>query len=125
MARAAPRTYPAELKAEFLRLVRERQIISTVAHELGIHRPTAHVWARKAGISTREARQVTPRRDEFLRLRAAGLTRLEARTRVRASARSPTGRDKGSTILNRGPVYPDARVVRYPAKNNTVVPKTR
>lgn len=35
MARAAPRTYPAELKAEFLRLVREREIISTVAHELG------------------------------------------------------------------------------------------
>jgi transposase-like protein len=31
MQRAAPRVYPAELKAEFLRLARERQIISTVA----------------------------------------------------------------------------------------------
>lgn len=58
MARAAPRTYLAELKAEFLRLVREREIISTVAHELGIHRPTAYAWARKAGISTSEARKV-------------------------------------------------------------------
>jgi transposase-like protein len=35
MQRAAPRTYPAELKAEFFRLARERQIISTVACELG------------------------------------------------------------------------------------------
>ena len=33
MQRATPRVYPAELKAEFLRLVRERQIISTVARE--------------------------------------------------------------------------------------------
>jgi transposase-like protein len=48
MARAAPRTYPAELKAEFLRLVRERDIISTVAHDLGIHRPTAYAWARQS-----------------------------------------------------------------------------
>ncbi|MGW4859642.1 transposase [Kocuria palustris] len=58
MHRATPRIYPPELKEEFLRLVRERQIISTVAHELGIHRPTAYAWARKAGISTSEARRV-------------------------------------------------------------------
>ena len=125
MARAAPRTYPAELKAEFLRLVRERQIISTVAHELGIHRPTAYAWARKAGISTSEARKVNPRREEFLRLRAAGLTRVEARARVGADARSATDWDKGITIINRGRVYPDGRVVRYPVKNNDVVPERR
>jgi hypothetical protein len=55
MARAAPRTYPAELKAEFLRLVREREIISTVAHELGIHRLTAYAWARSRDIDLRGA----------------------------------------------------------------------
>ena len=125
MARAAPRTYPAELKAEFLRLVREREIISTVAHELGIHRPTAYAWARKAGISTSEARKVNPRREEFLRLRAAGLTRVEARARVGADARSATDWDKGITIINRGRVYPDGRVVRYPVKNNDGVPERR
>jgi len=69
MKRVAPRVYSPELKTEFLRLVRERQIISTVAVELGIHRPTESAWARKAGISTSEARRVNPRRDEFLRLR--------------------------------------------------------
>nr|THJ66120.1 hypothetical protein EU244_28225 [Rhodococcus qingshengii] len=120
MARAAPRPYPAELKAEFLRLVREREIISTVAHDLGIHRPTAYAWARKAGISTSEARKVNPRREEFLRLRAAGLTRVEARARVGADARSATDWDKGIAIINRGRVYPDGRVVRYPARTMTV-----
>lgn len=77
MKRAAPRTYPTELKEEFLRLVREKQIISTVAVELGVHRPTAYAWARKAGIFTSDARRVNPRGQDFLRLRAEGLTRAQ------------------------------------------------
>lgn len=125
MQRATPRVYPVELKVEFLRLVRERQIISTVARELGIHRPTAYAWARKAGISTSEARSVNPRREKFLRLRQAGLTRAEARARVGADARSATDWDKGITIINRGRVYPDGRVVRYPEQNNGSVPERR
>jgi IS30 family transposase len=125
MQRASPREYSVELKAEFLRLVRERQIISTVAPELGIHRPTAYAWARKAGISTSDARKVNPRREEFLRLRAAGSTRAEARERVGADARSATDWDKGITIIKRGRVYPDGRVVRYPEQNNGGVPERR
>jgi transposase-like protein len=125
MQRATPRVYPAELKADFLRLVRERQIISTVARELGIHRPTAYAWARKAGISTSEARKVNPSREESLRLRAAGLTRAQARVRVGADARSATDWDKGITTINRGRVYPDGRVVRYPERNNGSVPQRR
>ncbi len=125
MQRAAPRVYPPELKEQFLRLVRERQIISTVALELGVHRPTAYAWARKAGISTSEARRVNPRREEFLRLRAAGLTRAEARARVGADARSATDWDKGITIISRGRVYPDGRIVHYPEQNNGNVPERR
>ncbi|WP_442789044.1 IS30 family transposase [Glaciihabitans sp. GrIS 2.15] len=125
MKRAAPRIYPPELKTEFLRLVFERQIISTVAVELGIHRPTAYAWARKAGISTSEARRVNPRRDEFLRLRATGFTRAQARAAVGADARSATDWDKGITIIKRGRIYPDGRVVRYSERNNGVVPERR
>lgn len=125
MQRATPRIYPPELKEEFLRLVRERQIISTVARELGIRRPTAYAWARKAGISTSEARRVNPRREEFLRLRAAGLTRAEARARVGADARSATDWDKGITIISRGRIYPDGRIVRYPEQNNGDMPERR
>ena len=57
---------------------------------------------------------MNPRREEFLRLRAAGFTRAQARTRVGADARSATDWDKGITIINRGRIYPDGRVVRYP-----------
>jgi IS30 family transposase len=125
MKRARPRTYPPELKAEFLRQVREQQIISTVAVELGIHRPTAYAWARKAGISTSQARRVNPRREQFLQLRADGFTRAQARATVGADARSATDWDKGITIIQRGRIYPDGRVVRYPEKNNGVVPERR
>lgn len=55
---------PCGAESEFLRLVREREIISTVDHDLGIHRPAAYTWARKAGISTSEAHTVNPRREE-------------------------------------------------------------
>lgn len=125
MRRAEPRQYSAELKAEFLKLVRERQIISTVARELGIHKPTAYAWARKAGISTSEARRANPRREEFLRLRAAGLTRAQARTEVGADARSATDWDKGITIIKRGRIYPDGRIVRYPERDTGRVPERR
>lgn len=125
MKRDPPRVYSPELKAEFLRLVEERQIISTVAVELGIHRPTAYAWARKAGISTSEARRVNPRRNEFLRLRATGLTRAQARAVVGADARSATDWDKGITIIKGGRIYPDGRVVRYAEKNNGLMPERR
>ncbi|WP_245677120.1 helix-turn-helix domain-containing protein [Nocardia acidivorans] len=72
-----------------------------------------------------EARKVNPRRQEFPRLRAAGLTHAQARKRVGADARSATDWDKGITIINRGRVYPDGRVVRYPEPNNGVVPQRR
>jgi len=125
MQHAAPRKYPPELKVEFLTLVRERRIISTVALELGIHKPTAYAWARKAGISTSEARKVNPRREKFLRLRAEGLTRAQARSRVGADARSATDWDKGITIISRGRVYPDGRVVRYPKRDDGRVSERR
>lgn len=125
MQRAAPHQYSADLKVEFLKLVRERQIISTVARELGIHKPTAYAWARKAGISTGAARRVNPRREEFLRLRTLGLTRAEARAQVGADARSATDWDKGITIIARGRIYPDGRVVRYPERETERVPERR
>lgn len=116
MQRATPRTFSAEEKAEFFRRLALNPNVSAVAKELGITRVTCYAWAYKAGIRTSEARKVNPRREEFLRLRESGLTRAEARARVGADARSATDWDKGITIINRGRVYPDGRVVRYPEK---------
>jgi transposase-like protein len=114
MQRATPRKYADEQKAEFFRRLALNPNVSAVARELGFTRVTCYAWAYKAGIRTSQARRVNPRRVEFLRLRATGLTRAEARERVGADRRSATDWDKGITIINRGRVYPDGRVVRYP-----------
>ena len=112
--RSSPRVYSAEEKAEFFRRLAQRPNVSAVARELGFPRVTCYQWAHRAGIFTSEARRVNARREEFLRLRAAGLTRSEAAERVRADKRSATDWDKGITIIHRGRIYPDGRVVRYP-----------
>ena len=97
MQRAAPRTYSPEDKAEFFRRLADNPNVSAVARELGFTRITCYSWAYKAGVRTSEARKVNPRREEFLRLRAEGLTRAQARARVGADARSATDWDKGIT----------------------------
>ena len=114
MQRAAPRKYSEADKAEFFRRLALRPNVSAVARELGFTRVTCYAWAYKAGIRTSEALKVNPRREEFLRLRAAGLTRAEARSRVGADNRLATDWDKGIRIITRGRIYPDGRVVRYP-----------
>jgi len=125
MQRATPRVYSAAEKAEFFRRLSANPNVSAVAKEMGFPRVTCYAWAHKAGIFTSEARKVNPRREEFLRLRANGLSRAEARKRVGADARSATDWDKGITIINRGRVYPDGRVVRYPKPIIEGVPERR
>ncbi|WP_205346851.1 helix-turn-helix domain-containing protein [Pseudonocardia broussonetiae] len=68
---------------------------------------------------------MNPRREEFLRLRAEGQTRREAARTVGADNRSATDWDKGITIIHRGRVYPDGRVVRYPEPTITGVKPAR
>ncbi len=126
MQRATPRKFSEEDKAEFFRRLAVNPNVSAVARELGITRVTCYSWAYKAGIRTSQARKVNPRREEFLRLRAEGLSRAEARARVGADARSALDWDKGITIINRGRIYPDGRVVRYPEKTlKGVTPQRR
>ena len=114
MQRATPRTYAPEDKAEFFRRLADNPNVSAVARELGFTRVTCYSWAYKAGIRTSDAHKVNPRREEFLRLREESLTRAQARARVGADARSATDWDKGITIINRGRIYTDGRIVRYP-----------
>jgi IS30 family transposase len=125
MGRATARCYTSEEKAEFFRLLEERQNVSAVARELGFNRVTCYSWAHKAGTFTSEARRVNPRRARFLQLRADGLTRVEAASEVRADARSAADWDKGITIIHRGRIYPDGRVVRYPEPKLPDVPTTK
>jgi hypothetical protein len=112
--RKSPRIYTAEEKAEFFRRLEDNPNVSAVSRELGFTRVTCYKWAHQAGIFTSEARRVNPRRERFLQLRADGMTRTEAATAVRADPRSAADWDRGITIIHRGRVYPDGRVVRYP-----------
>lgn len=112
--RRAPRVYTAAEKAEFFRRLEDNPNVSAVARELGFTRVTCYKWAHQAGIFTSEARRVNPRRERFLQLRADGMTRAEAAAVVRADPRSAADWDRGITIIHRGRVYPDGRVVRYP-----------
>jgi transposase-like protein len=48
--RPRPRTYTAEEKAEFFRLLGLRENVSAVARELGFVRVTCYKWAHQAGI---------------------------------------------------------------------------
>lgn len=114
MQRQAPRSYTAAEKDEFFRRLADLPNVSAVAKAMGLPRVTCYAWAHRAGIFTSEARKVNPRRQEFLRLRADGATRAEARAAVGADARSAADWDRGITVINRGRVYPDGRVVRYP-----------
>jgi IS30 family transposase len=125
MFRATPRQYTAQERADFFRRLALNPNVSAVAKEMGFPRVTCYAWAHKAGIFTSEARKTNPRREEFLRLRAAGLTRAEARQRVGADSRSAVDWDKGITIISRGRVYPDGRVVRYPEPIMNGVPERR
>lgn len=125
MRRAAPRIYTKAEKAEFFRRLAESGNVSAVARELGFTRVTCYKWAHQAGIFTSEARRVNPRREEFLRLRVEGMTRAEAAERVRADKRSAADWDKGITIVHRGRVYPDGRVVRYPDPTLSAVTAVR
>lgn len=126
MRRATPRKFSEEEKAEFFRRLALNPNVSAVAKELGIARVTCYSWAYKAGIRTSETRKVNPRREEFLSLRAEGFSRAQARARVGADARSAVDWDKGITIINRGRIYPDGRVVRYSEKTlKGVIPERR
>ena len=109
--RQRPRTYTAEEKAEFFRLLHIRGNVSAVARELGYVRVTCYKWAHQAGIFT--GKDVSDKREEFLRLRSEGVSRRQAAEEVGVDKRTAQDWDKGIRQFYGGRVYPDGRVVKY------------
>ena len=101
--RATPRVYTDADKAEFFRLLAEQGNVSAVARQLGFVRVTCYKWAHQAGVFT--GVNVDARRDEFLKLRADGLTRAEAAERAGADKRSAHAWDRGIRQFYGGRVY--------------------
>lgn len=109
--RPRPRTYTAEEKAEFFRMLSIRGNVSAVARELGYVRVTCYKWAHQAGIFT--GKDVSDQREEFLGLRSAGVSRRDAAEQVGVDKRTAQDWDKGIRQFYGGRVYPDGRVVKY------------
>ena len=61
----------------------------------------------------RAGKSADAKRQEFARLRAAGLTRAEAAEQVGVDRRSAADWDKGIRVFYGGRVYPDGRIVHY------------
>jgi IS30 family transposase len=110
-SRLRSRAYSAQDKAEFFRRLAVAGNVSAVARELGFVRVTCYKWAHQAGIFT--GKDVSVRRDEFLRLRASGVGRAEAAGLVGVDKRSAQDWDKGIRQFSGGRIYPDGRIVKY------------
>jgi transposase, IS30 family len=124
--RPSPREYSQADKDRFFELLAESGNVSGVARELGFVRVTCYKWAHQAGIFT--GKSIDAQREEFDRLRAAGMTRAQVAAQVGVDRRSAADWDKGIRSFYGGRVYPDGRVVRYrPAERLAAVraPRTK
>ena len=109
--RRANRSYSAEDIAELFRRLELNRNVTAVARELDFIRITCFKWAHQAGIYT--GRDVSPSWEEFLCLRAEGVSRADAARRVGVASRSAPDWDQGIRQIHYGRVYPDGRIVRY------------
>lgn len=110
-ARGKDRTYSAEDKSEFFRLLALHGNVSAVAKILGFVRVTCYKWAHQAGKFT--GRKVEAQRTEFLQLRADGVSRAAAAQQLKVDKRTAQDWDKGIRQFSGGRVHADGTVVRY------------
>jgi IS30 family transposase len=108
---AGNRKYTAEQKNQFFAVLDRVGSVTLAAAELGLNRMTCYQWAAKTGIAGK--RPDPGRREEFLRLRKAGLNRQEAAGKVGVSVRTARDWDKGIRHSGSRRIYPDGRVVDY------------
>lgn len=114
-----------ELKEAFFEaLDRVDGSVTAAAREVGVNRNTAFGWARKAGVRScgLGGRGPHPRKDEYMRLRADGVSRREAVARVGINERTARDWDQGIRRSNSSRIYPDGRRVDYNTGMTTIVP---
>ena len=85
--------------------------VSVAARNVGFPVATCFQWANAAGVATR--RPGHGKRDEFLRLRAAGSSRRHAAAKVGVHSRTGEEWDQGIRKSNGRRIYPDGRIVDY------------
>lgn len=105
------RKYTREQKDGFLAVLALVGSVTVAAAELGLNRNTCYQWVRHAGLARK--RSDGPSREEFLRLRRAGLSRREAGRSLGIHERTAEEWDLGVRKTSNGRIYPDGRVVDY------------
>ncbi|MFI5634835.1 hypothetical protein ACIA8E_36910 [Streptomyces sp. NPDC051664] len=100
-----------ELKKLFFERLHAVGSVSPVARELGLNLNTAFTLARKAGMNYGHLGH--PGREEYLKLRARGVSRREAAERVGAHPRTALDWDRGIRKSSNSRIYPDGRRVNY------------
>lgn len=103
--------YTQEQKNTFFKAFDRLQNVSAAAREAGFPIYTCYQWVNKAGLNTSPPRG--QKREEFLRLRAAGKSRKEAASIVGAHERTAEDWDHGVRRSGNVRIYPDGRRVDY------------
>lgn len=105
-----------DLKAQFFEeLDRRSGNVTAAAAAVGVSRATAYGWTRKAGMRGRGKPGTAghPRRAEYDRLRAFGMSRRDAAALVGVHDRTAQDWDKGIRKIGDSRLHPDGRLVDY------------
>jgi IS30 family transposase len=108
-------------RAKFFEVLERLGNVTAAAREVGLNRNTAFAWARRAGIRSRRLDRPHPRRDEYKRLRTAGVSRRKAAEQVGVHERTAKDWDYGVRRTKNTRTYPDGRHVDYNTGVTTIV----
>lgn len=97
--------YTQEQKNTFFKSFDRLQNVSAAAREAGFPIYTCYQWVNKAGLNTSPPRG--QKREEFLRLRAAGKSRKEATSIIGVNERTARDWDHGVRKSGNARIYPD------------------
>jgi IS30 family transposase len=118
------RKYTQEQKDQFFTVFDRLQSTRAAARELGFSPDTCAAWVRKASLKSHGKPGAAPHpgRDEYFRLRGAGVNRRQAATAAGVHPRTAAEWDKGVRKSNGRRFYPDGRVVGYKRGVTTLTP---
>lgn len=111
------------LKARFFEaLDGEDGSITAAARVVGVNRNTAYAWARQAGVRGRGKPRPPghPGREEYERLRAAGVRRREAAVQAGVHERTAEDWDRGIRQIGHSRLHPDGRRIDYKTGVTTI-----
>ncbi|WP_423185006.1 IS30 family transposase [Arthrobacter sp. NyZ413] len=109
-------------KDEFFAVLEKVGSVTEAARQLGLSKDTCHNWARAAGI--RSVRVTVGKRQEFFRLRAAGVGRREATAAVGVDRKTAYLWDNGIVQAKGKLVHPETAAVDYKQTVNTAIAAT-